>query len=235
MASPVVDLELSYRGALSGNITPEGITAHYGGDSPWRGGIASADHARCPTVVRSWHAYHLSKGWTGLAYSAVVCPHGTIYKGRWRGKRTAANGTNAGNQRSYAVCYLAGDSDALTDPARRAFHDAAGHLGQPLRWIHSDWKSTSCPGRPVADWARTGWPLPAGTNPTPQPPSKDWFDMATKEELRQVVREETERGSNRTIEFLVAFIADNAATGFHKVAEWTKAMSDLTVTQIKGR
>jgi hypothetical protein len=73
------------------------------------------------------------------------------------------------------------------------------------------------------------------TTPTPQPPSKDWFDMATKEELRQVVREETERGSNRTIEFLVAFIADNAATGFHKVAEWTKAMSDLTVTQIKGR
>jgi hypothetical protein len=198
-------------------------------------GSASADHNRCPSIVRSWHAYHLSKGWSGLAYSAVVCPHGTIYKGRWKGKRTAANGTNPGNQRSHAVCYLAGDDDPVTEPAKRAFHDAAHALGQPLRWNHAEWKSTSCAGDPIRAWQRAGWPPPDGTNPTPQPLSKDWFDMATKEELRQVVREETERGSNRTIEFLVAFIADNAATGFHKVAEWTKAMSDLTVTQIKGR
>lgn len=231
----VVDLGLTFRGALSSNIRPEGVTVHYGGPSPWSGGVGRADHGRCSTIVRSWHSYHLSKGWSGLAYSAVVCPHGTIYKGRWRGKRTAANGTNPGNQRSYAVCYLAGDDDPVTEPAKRAFHDAAHALGQPLRWNHSEWKSTSCAGDPIRAWQRAGWPLPGGTTPTPQPTSKDWFKMATKEELRQIVREEVEARSNVDLKILTAFIADNAATGFHKVAEWTKAMSDLTVTQIKGR
>ena len=200
--SEIVDLGLSFR-TLSSNITPQGVTAHYGGPSPWRG--FRTDHNRCPAIVRSWHAYHLSKGWSGLAYSAVVCPHGTIYKGRWRGKRTAANGTNDGNQRSYAVCYLAGDNDPVTEPAKRAFHDAAHALGQPLRWNHAEWKSTSCAGDPIRAWQRAGWPLPGGTTPTPQPPSNEDLDMDEKR-LREIVREETERGGNRTIEFLTKVI-----------------------------
>ena len=210
--SEIVDLGLSFR-TLSSNITPQGVTAHYGGPSPWRG--FRTDHNRCPSIVRSWHAYHLSKGWSGLAYSAVVCPHGTIYKGRWKGKRTAANGTNPGNQRSYAVCYLAGDNDPVTEPAKRAFHDAAHALGQPLRWNHAEWKSTSCAGDPIRAWQRAGWPLPGGTTPTPQPPSNEDLDMDEKR-LREIVREETERGSNRTIEFLTKVIGS-------------------AVTQIKGR
>ena len=39
---------------------------------------------------------------------------------------------------------------------------------------------------------------------------------------------------NRIIEFLTAVIADNFATSLNKVAKWTKAMSDLTVDQVKS-
>ena len=229
--SEIVDLGLSFR-TLSSNITPQGVTAHYGGPSPWRG--FRTDHNRCPSIVRSWHAYHLSKGWSGLAYSAVVCPHGTIYKGRWKGKRTAANGTNPGNQRSYAVCYLAGDNDPVTEPAKRAFHDAAHALGQPLRWNHAEWKSTSCAGDPIRAWQRAGWPPPAGTNPTPQPPSSEDLDMDEKR-LREIVREETERGGNRTIEFLTKVIGSETERGGNRTIEFLTKVIGSTVTQIKGR
>ena len=229
--SEIVDLGLSFR-TLSSNITPQGVTAHYGGPSPWRG--FRTDHNRCPSIVRSWHAYHLSKGWSGLAYSAVVCPHGTIYKGRWKGKRTAANGTNPGNQRSYAVCYLAGDDDPVTEPAKRAFHDAAHALGQPLRWNHAEWKSTSCAGDPIRAWQRAGWPLPGGTTPTPQPPSNEDLDMDEKR-LREIVREETERGGNRTIEFLTKVIGSETERGGNRTIEFLTKVIGSAVTQIKGR
>ena len=229
--SEIVDLGLSFR-TLSSNITPQGVTAHYGGPSPWRG--FRTDHNRCPAIVRSWHAYHLSKGWSGLAYSAVVCPHGTIYKGRWKGKRTAANGTNPGNQRSYAVCYLAGDDDPVTEPAKRAFHDAAHALGQPLRWNHAEWKSTSCAGDPIRAWQRAGWPLPGGTTPTPQPPSNEDLDMDEKR-LREIVREETERGGNRTIEFLTKVIGSETERGGNRTIEFLTKVIGSAVTQIKGR
>lgn len=176
MAVPLHDLGLSFR-YLSDNISPEGVTAHYGGPSPWRGADTSSGarfeattaHARCPTIVRSWHAYHLSKGWAGLAYTSCVCPHGHRYRGRDAGHRTAAQGTNSGNRRSYAVCYIAGDRDPVTDAAKWAYHAEATRLRRNLRWDHSDWKSTTCAGAPMRAWEATGWALP-GLPPAPPPP-----------------------------------------------------------------
>lgn len=191
---------------VSTNIEPEGITLHYGGPSHWNGAnrksgalfAKSTNHKRCPTVVRSWHSYHLSKGWAALAYTSVVCPHGTVYEGRGKGRRTAANGTSEGNLRSYAVCYLAGDDDPLTDEAKRAFLSEQKRLVTKLRWVHRQWKDTDCPGKPIEAWKATGWRAPTTT---PTTTSGAVLDMATMSEkqLRHIIADEFGRSSMRAL------------------------------------
>jgi hypothetical protein len=163
---------------VSHNIAPEGITVHYGGPSPW-GSVdrsspdafqAACDHNRCASIWRAYQAYHLdTQGWCDIAYSSGVCPHGVRYEGRGPGVRTGANGTNDGNLRSYATCYIAGSGDPLTVDAQRAFYDEADRLGRRLRWSHLQWKSTACPGTPLDHWRQTGFPAPGGPV-TPPPP-----------------------------------------------------------------
>lgn len=156
MAAYVSRVEWGARQAksVSRNITPRSVTAHYGGPSPWRGGF---DHNRCASIVRSWQAYHMDgNGWSDIAYTSLVCPHGFRFEGRGPGVRTAANGTNLGNQESYAVCYIAGDGDPLTDDAKRGFLEEAQRLGMPLNRVHSDWFNTSCPGGPLREWVKGG-------------------------------------------------------------------------------
>lgn len=164
-------------------IASEGITAHYGGPSPWGAGVdrssaarfaATADHARCASIVRAWQDFHMDdRGWTDLAYNSCVCPHGVRFEGRGVGVRSGANGTNDGNSRSEAVCYIAGEGDPLTDGARRAFADEADRMEAPrLRWIHQDWKSTACPGAPIRAWRAAGWPAPTPP-PAPDPDPGD--------------------------------------------------------------
>jgi hypothetical protein len=112
-----------------------------------------------------------SNGWSDIAYSSLVCPHGGRFEGRGAGVRTAANGTNAGNQYSYATCYIAGEGDPLTDDAKRGFLEEAQRFGVPLDKVHSDWFNTSCPGGPLRDWVRAGCPVPSGT---PSGGQVDW-------------------------------------------------------------
>lgn len=98
-----------------------------------------------------------SNGWADIAYSSLVCPHGVRFEGRGPGRRTAAQGTAEGNHRSYAVCYIAGANDPLTDAAKAAFL-AEGDRLAPLRWGHQDWKSTACPGTDLWAWRQAGFP-----------------------------------------------------------------------------
>lgn len=150
---------------------PEGCTCHYGGPSPWgtsvdRGSAAAflrtADHARCPTIMRAYQRFHMdTRGWSDFAYNSGDCPHGHRYEGRGPGIRSAAQGTTAGNDRSYASCSLIGDGDPITDPLKFAFLDE-GTPGRllALRWGHRDWKSTACPGEPIYAWRLAGFPTP---------------------------------------------------------------------------
>lgn len=163
------------------SMSSEGVTAHYMGHSPWPGAdrstgprfAATTDHNRCPTMWRGIQDHHLhGRGWADIAYSAGVCPHGVRLMGRGPGVRTAANGTTAGNNRSEAICYLAGDDDPVTDPARHAFLDMAADLeGRVLRWNHAEWKPTACAGDPIRAWEAAGWPRPGGTPSTPSTPT----------------------------------------------------------------
>lgn len=59
--------------------------------------------------------------------------------------------------------------------------------------------------------------------------------MATEAQIRQLVREEVERGSNRTIKFMTAVVNESGRTTTDELSKWTKAMADYTVKQITGR
>lgn len=152
----------------SSNITPDGSIGHWNGPTVWRGTIG--DHARCAGLVRGIQAFHMdSRGWVDIAYSAVVCPHGYVFEGRWTGKRTAANGTNGCNQHRYAVMYLAGETDPFTPEAQSGMRDAFEALDpddlKPHDWCHS----TSCPGPTVRAWIAAGAPRPGVPAPGPAP------------------------------------------------------------------
>lgn len=155
------------------------LTPTYGTTVHWEGPhMGSFTHDKCAGKVRSIQNFHMNtRGWQDIAYTALVCPHGWVFEGRWVNTRTAANGTTAGNSRAYAVCYLGGTGDPFTTAAKRAFRtvvdwlDRSGNAG-PGRNCHRDWKSTDCPGDEICAWVKAGLQTPTTppARPTPLPP-----------------------------------------------------------------
>ena len=171
-------------------INAEGNTGHWWGPSPWGDSVdrssasrfeRTANHSRCPSIARAGFDFHLSQEWIGMAYSSLICPHGHIYDARGPGRRTAANGSNTGNARSHATCYVGGEGDPLTASAKRAFHQEQQRLGK-LRWSHMDWVSTSCGGPEVTAYVRAGAPGPTGS-PSPQQDSEEEELMSVKDTI----------------------------------------------------
>lgn len=176
--------------ARPSNITPRHLTGHYGGPAPARWPWS---HARCPTIWKSWQDYHMRPGGLGvkdgaadIGYTSGVCPHGHRYEGRGPGVRSGGNGTNAGNQNSYACVYIAGEGTPLTDDAKRAFLDEARRLKVPLNRSHSDWKPTECPGSPLRAWIRAGVPAPGTTTTTTTDRGDLDMDGSDREKLNYV-------------------------------------------------
>lgn len=145
----------------------------------WEGpGLPDFTHEACPSYVRGIQNYHMdAKGWADIAYTAVVCPHGFVFEGRWISNRTAANGTNLGNNMAYAICFLGGVGDEFTSAADRAMHDTAIHLrlhggAGPGINAHSDWKATQCPGDEIRRRVKSGrYSSNTGLPGTPSPPA----------------------------------------------------------------
>jgi len=111
-----------------------------------------------------------SRGWADIAYNWVVCPHGYTFEGRGWGKRSAANGTNNCNSIYHAVCYLGGEGDPFTEPAKGQFvavRDAwNGRYGRQAVVVpHSSCVATACPGDTIRNWIKSG--LPGGSVPAP--------------------------------------------------------------------
>lgn len=151
----------------------EGSTLHWEGP-----GMGTFPHTQCAPYIRGIQRYHMqTRRWSDLAYNAVVCQHGYTFEGRWLGARSSAQGTNQGNNISYAICGLWGSGDPFTDAGKiayaevRAYFDANG-AGSAVR-PHSYWHSTECPGNACRDWIKAGMPLPnvpppvSPTDPTP--------------------------------------------------------------------
>lgn len=136
--------------SFSSRITPDrgGVALHYGGPP------AHIDsHDDCVRTWRGWQGFHMGpqRRWADIAYTMGVCNHGYVLAGRGAGRRTAANGTNYGNQNFYAVVWLGGEGQVPTQEAQDAIAWAVNELrtnggaGNRVR-SHSDFKGTGCPG-----------------------------------------------------------------------------------------
>lgn len=154
-------------GRGSTNITPSrgGCAGHYNG-----GPIARGPHALCAARVRSIEQFHaLTRRWAGIAYNYLICHHGYVFEGRGWGRRSAAQGTNAGNQNYLAIMFLMGGSQSMTAEMRTAGRLLVLHLrsrgaGGQVR-PHSFFTSTSCPGGSVRSWISLGAPGGGGASP----------------------------------------------------------------------
>jgi hypothetical protein len=145
-----------------------------------------ADHANCAKRVRAIQDFHMDgRGWADIAYSYLACKHGYVYEGRGRGVRTAAQGTNAGNDAWHAVCFLGDDTadrDDVTDAGREAIEAAVRWCNlwsgatevRPHSWFHA----TACPGDDLRGWIERG--MPVGTQPAEEAPD------VTEEQARQL-------------------------------------------------
>jgi len=164
--------------SVSRNITPGngGVSSHYGGGHQSAAEL-DADHARCVSTWLSWQAYHMdSHGWVDIAYTGGFCNHGYAFAGRGVGVRTAANGTNAGNQNYYAVVWIGGEGQTPTQAAFDALawwivqlreNGKAGNAVKP----HWFFKPTGCPGDPLAKYVAYNDGNADISTPTPKSPS----------------------------------------------------------------
>ncbi|MEG3627511.1 peptidoglycan recognition protein family protein [Streptomyces poriticola] len=141
--------------ARSTDIDPArgGVAVHHTGATRF----AASSHSGCAGQVRGIQNHHMDTNrWDDIAYTYLVCVHGSIYEGRGVGIRTAANGTNDSNDRYYAVCGLVGGTsssyDAVTDALIDGFRTAIARLrsvGGAAADIrgHQAFLPTECPGR----------------------------------------------------------------------------------------
>lgn len=157
--------------SVSRNITPAqgGVAVHYGGPAQKLG-----DHAACVRRWAQWQRFHVdSRGWSDIAYTGGYCDHGYAFAGRGAGVRTAANGTNAGNDDYYAVTWLGGEGEVPTTAALDALEWWVAELrkagaGKRVR-AHRSFKPTGCPGDHLVRVAADLDGQPVETTPTPTP------------------------------------------------------------------
>ena len=153
--------------------------------------LASLSEKQHIQAVERYHSVNL--GWSGVGYSFLISRDGTIFEGRGWGRSGAHTETR--NSTALGLCFL-GHGDL--QPATGAQWSAAQWLigeGIRLGYLtrnpkitgHRNYstKGKTCPGNLIYP---SLYRLRGILGPTPT--TKDWFDMATKEELRAVVREE---------------------------------------------
>jgi len=145
---------------LAGDIS---LTVHHGGgpnpagdpldepESPWWQKLA-VSFGRVTGVLRSWHAYHRSKGWQAIAYCAAIDPRmGRVY--RLRGYRRNAGQWGGINAETMATVFVLGYPQYPTRAAWRALGLIWLAMTGPEVKGHRDWNDdprtqspTSCPG-----------------------------------------------------------------------------------------
>lgn len=138
-------------------------------------------------------------GWSGVGYNYFIS-HGKIAEGC--GRDIVGSHSPPRNYDGIGVNIWTSNGVPLDEDlvlARQLYDDlnrAKG--GEPLiKSYHGKDYPTECPGPILRNWVNSGMPSPAAT----AVPEKDWFDMATADELRkivqEVVREEIRKGTPR--------------------------------------
>lgn len=179
--------------SISRNIAPSrgGVALHHGGDN-----VPIRTHADCIATWRGWHRFHtIDRGWVDIAYTLGVCQHGYVFAGRGIGIRTAANGTNDGNLRFYAIVWIGGSRQTPTPEALAAITWAVHELrtagGAGLRVVRHKFlnPTTACPHPAIGQHAdaldrRTidlDYLAPQPTTPAPED------DMPTLDQIADAV------------------------------------------------
>lgn len=131
----------------------QGLILHWEGPKMW-GDLWAFAHDSCYEKVRGIQRYHMSHGYSDIAYNDVVCPHGYIFNGRSGvNMANAASGNWDVNHHTEAICFLWGDGDDILtnnpDPidALNAARNylMSGPMSSQVR-PHRSIVSTSCPG-----------------------------------------------------------------------------------------
>ena len=123
----------------------------------WNGPGCAASlrtHDKCAPFLRGIQNFHMGpqRGWSDIAYSVFVCPHGDVFEGRGKNVGTAAFGTNHGNRYYYAIYAMWGQGDG---PAPAAMLDGIAEAvalcrswgaGSQVIGHRDENKGTECPG-----------------------------------------------------------------------------------------
>ncbi|RPE38895.1 putative peptidoglycan binding protein [Streptomyces sp. Ag109_O5-1] len=161
------------RSPLVNIASTRGVKVHYEG-APVPPDLAKPEnHPKCAGRVRDIQAAHLAnrkENYSDIAYSFVVCPHGSVFEGRGLHKLQAANGNHQLNLNHYSVCAMVGDA-GLTRPTTAQLAGirdaidllrAKGGAGAEIKG-HRDGFATQCPGDPLETWVNNGAPRPGAT------------------------------------------------------------------------
>lgn len=121
-------------------LTPRSVTTHL---ILHHAGASSATAAGI-------HAYHLSKGWAGIAYHYFVAKSGEIYSGRPENMR--GGHTTNWNYCSIGVCFEGNFEteqmpEAQIAAGRELVADIAARYPSIVIGRHSDFGQTACPGK----------------------------------------------------------------------------------------
>lgn len=144
----------------------KGCATHWVGPTIRRAGQLW-DHSACASIVRAIQRSHMAGEWYDIAYSEVVCPHGTRYEGRGHHVQTGANGSSVANAEWYAILALVGQGNVVTRELLDGLYDA--HEDYRLRAaagpsctnhrdllrVHAG-KITECPGDVLYGLTRNG-------------------------------------------------------------------------------
>ncbi|MEA4895050.1 MAG: peptidoglycan recognition family protein [Oscillospiraceae bacterium] len=149
-------------------LTPRSVTTHL---ILHHAGVSAATAAGI-------HAYHLSKGWAGIAYHYYVTKKGEVYVGRPENMR--GGHTTNWNYCSIGICFEGNfETEQMTEEqlaaGKELVADIAARYPSIVIGKHSDFSQTACPGRnfPLASLVPTGGAEPQKDAELSEEPS-DW-------------------------------------------------------------
>lgn len=162
-----------------------GFTIHHNGP-PAR--CLGQPHSRCEAFWRGVRSFHVNdQGWSDIAYSFGVCPHGERLVGRGWDKNQFANGSDdvgaddGDDSEWYTVLVFVGGDDSTSDneaPTGQMIAATASLIEEGRRTgrcgdrvtPHNFWKRKPCPGPEftalAASWDRR--PIPLSPVPSPE-------------------------------------------------------------------
>lgn len=191
----------------SGDFKAESITIHWWGEpSHHRSGkIGGVVNWLCQSRAGA-SAHFVVSGVTGEMAQIVDLDHAAWHAANWTGNHRSIGIEMHPWDSSTPKSQIEADLDAAAYVVALCWHWRPKLKGKALKG-HRDWHNTQCPGNyyrelgeirrralkiyPRVDPDRPGQLRGAPTTPQPK---KDWFDMASLNDLRKAVREESLRG-----------------------------------------